>query len=142
MKDFKFVVGWVEFPESFVERHLDEVACAGAGVEVTIEFGYSPEVPGVYFGHPDRMYPAEPAEPAELDVNSLVFRVANECQRPHTDRFLEVAQQFASDWFEMNMPRIKEVLRTYAEREYREDEAEVLAEAAYIAHLQDTDDWI
>lgn len=138
MKDFKFVVGWVEFPESFVEKYLDEVACAGAGVEVTIEFDYSPEIPGVYFGHPDRMYPAEPAE---LDVNSISFRVANECQRPHTNSFLEAAQQFASDWFEMNMPRIKEVLRTYAEHEYREDATEIQAEAAYIAHLQDTDDW-
>ena len=138
MKDFKFVVGWVEFPESFVERHLDEVACAGAGVEVTIEFDYSPAVEGIHLGHPDRMYPAEPEE---LDVNNVTFEVKNECQRPHSDAFLGVAQQFASDWFDLNIPRIKEVLRTYAEREYHVDEAEVRAEAAYIAHLQDTDDW-
>lgn len=138
MNDFKVIVGWSEFPDSFMERYSDEVSCAGPGVEVELEFDYSPEVPGVYFGHPDRMYPAEPAE---LDVNSLVFRVANECQRPHTDRFLEAAQQFASDWFEMNQPRILEMLRAYAEREYREDAAEIQAEAAYIAHLQDADDW-
>ena len=138
MKDFKLVVGWVEFPDSFIEKYPDEVACAGAGVEVVIEFDYSPAVEGIHFGHPDRMYPDEPEE---LDVNSLVFRVANECQRPHTDRFLEAAQQFASDWFEMNQPRILEMLRAYAEREYREDATEIQAEAAYIAHLQDADDW-
>ena len=138
MKDFKFVVGWVEFPESFVEKYLDEVACAGAGVEVTIEFDYSPAVVGLHFGHPDRMYPDEPEE---LDVNSIAFEVNNECQRPHSEAFLKVAKQFAADWFELNMSRIKEVLRSYAEHEYRVDEAEVRAEAAYIAHLQDTDDW-
>lgn len=138
MKDFKFVVGWVEFPDSFIERHPDEVACAGAGVEVVIEFDYSPAVEGIHFGHPDRMYPDEPEE---LDVNSIAFEVKNECQRPHSEAFLNVAQQFAADWFDLNIPRIKEVLRTYAEREYRVDEAEVRAEAAYIAHLQDTDDW-
>ena len=139
MKDFKFVVGWVEFPDSFIEKYLDEVACAEAGVEVTIEFDYSPAVEGIHFGHPDRMYPDEPEE---LDVSAVTFEVKNECGRPHADSFIEVAQQFAADWFDLNMPRIKEVLRTYAEREYRVDEAEVRAEAAYIAHLQDTDDWI
>lgn len=138
MKDFKFVVGWVEFPDSFIEKYLDEVACAEAGVEVTIEFDYSPGVSGIHFGHPDRMYPDEPEE---LDVNSIAFEVKSECQRPHSEAFLKVAHQFAIDWFDLNIPRIKEVLRSYAEREYRVDEAEVRAEAAYIAHLQDTDDW-
>ena len=139
MKDFKFVVGWVEFPDSFIEKYLDEVACAGAGVEVVIEFDYSPAVEGIHFGHPDRRYPDEPEE---LDVNSISFEVKNECQRPHSKAFLKVAQQFAVDWFDLNIPRIEEVLRSYAEHEYRVDEAEVRAEAAYIAHLQDTDDWL
>lgn len=74
-------------------------------------------------------------------MNSVDLEVKNECQRPHSGEFLKVAQQFAADWFDLNIPRIKEVLRTYAEREYRVDEAEVRAEAAYIAHLQDTDGW-
>lgn len=138
MNDFKIFVPWSEFPDSFMDRYFDEASCAGPGVEIEFEFDYAPEVPGVYFGRPDRMYPAEPEE---LDVISVAFRVRNECQRPHTDGFLEVAQQYAADWFEMNLSRIKEMLRVYAEKSYREEAAEVQAEAAYIAHLQDTDDW-
>ena len=138
MNDFKLIVGWSEFPDSFVEKYFDEVACAGPGVEVTIEFDYSPAVVGLHLSHPDRMYPDEPEE---LDVNSITFEVRNECSRTQSDTFLGIAQQFAIDWFDLNIPRIREVLRTYAEHEYRVDESEVRAEAAYIAHLQDTDDW-
>ena len=134
----RMYVGWAEFPESFWDRYEEEIGCAGPGVEIQVEYGYSPEVLGLHLGRPDRQYPAE-AE--ELDVDNVSFRVRNECMRPFDDKFLEVAQQFASDWFDENSATLEQSIRSQARREAREEEASVKEEAAYIAQLQDTDGW-
>lgn len=128
---------WADFPDSLFLRYEEAIAMCLEDSEIDspiviidIEADYTPHCPGRYDGHPDNMYPAEEADVEVLGhvISFVISEKTAVLPIPNEEKLMEDVLQYARDWLECEMDRVREQLMEKGKKQHGDEMSYILAQ--------------